>query len=185
MTFLLIKCVTSRRNEEMLRLDVTVRDGSITGSETVICRNQTTHWQHVSYSSEAITRNEPRVEYRWYRWCVRYLARVVLVFLNFWHFSPERTQTWSLGATECEVWIGNFNVKAWITTKHKLHKIWCTLKFCKKSVERAFPRLLYDYRGLIHWMHSCIHYLNLQTSAELVMTKHQTLSIKLVDIEIF
>ena len=31
----------------------------------------------------------------------------VLVFLNFWHFSPERTQTGSSGATESEVWIDN------------------------------------------------------------------------------
>ena len=37
--------------------------------------------------------------------------RDVLIFLNFPHFSPERTQTWSLGATESEVWIGNFYVK--------------------------------------------------------------------------
>ena len=44
-------------------------------------------------------------------------------FLNIWHFSPEHTQTWSLGATESEVWIGNFNVKAGKTTWHKLHKI--------------------------------------------------------------
>ena len=44
-------------------------------------------------------------------------------------FSPERAQTWSLGATESEVWIGNLNVKAWKSTKHKLHKIWRSLKF--------------------------------------------------------
>ena len=46
----------------------------------------------------------------------------VLVFLNFSHFSPELKETGSLGATESEVGIGNFNVKARKTTEHKLHK---------------------------------------------------------------
>ena len=63
----------------------------------------------------------------------------VLVFLNFWHFSPERTQTGSLGTTESEVWIGNLNIKARKSTKHKLHKIWRSLKFCKKSAKQAHP----------------------------------------------
>ena len=31
------------------------------------------------------------------------LNRSVLVFLKRSHFSPDRTQTWSLGATESEV----------------------------------------------------------------------------------
>ena len=64
----------------------------------------------------------------------------VLVFLNFWHFSLKLKQTGSLGATESEVWIGNFNVKAWKTTAHKLYKIWPLLKFCKISGKRAHPR---------------------------------------------
>ena len=48
-------------------------------------------------------------------------TRGVLVLLNFPAFSPELAE--SLGATEIEVWICNFNVKAWKTTEHKLHKI--------------------------------------------------------------
>ena len=48
----------------------------------------------------------------------------VLVFLKFRHFSCELKETVSLAATESEVWIGNFNEKAWKTTKHKLHKVW-------------------------------------------------------------
>ena len=68
-----------------------------------------------------------------------YLASVVFVFLKFWHFSPERKETGSLGATGSEVWIGNFNVKAWKTTKHKLHKIWRSLKFCKNSGNKHNP----------------------------------------------
>ena len=63
----------------------------------------------------------------------------VLVFMNFSHFSAELKETGSLGATESEVWIGNLNVKAWKTTEHKLHKIWCSLKFCKNSAKRAHP----------------------------------------------
>ena len=64
----------------------------------------------------------------------------VLVFLNFWHFSPECTQTGSLGTTESEVWIGNLNVKARKTTEHKLNKIWRSLKFCIISAKWAHPR---------------------------------------------
>ena len=33
--------------------------------------------------------------------------------LKFWRFSSELIKTWSSGATESEVWIGNFNVKVW------------------------------------------------------------------------
>ena len=40
-----------------------------------------------------------------------------------WDFAPERKETGSLGATESEVWTGNFNVKPWKFTKHKLHNI--------------------------------------------------------------
>ena len=68
----------------------------------------------------------------------------VHVFLNFGHFSPECTQTWSLGATEGEVWIGNFSVKAWKTTKYKLHKIWHSLKFCKNSGKQAHPGVVFN-----------------------------------------
>ena len=63
----------------------------------------------------------------------------VLIFLKFGHFSRELKETGSSGATESEVWIGNFNVKAWKTTEHKLHKIWFSLKFCKNSGKRAHP----------------------------------------------
>ena len=69
------------------------------------------------------------------------INRGVLVFLKFGQFSPERKETGSLGTTESEVWIGNFNVKAWKTTEHKLHKIWRSLKFCKISGKRAHPRV--------------------------------------------
>ena len=63
----------------------------------------------------------------------------VLILLNFWHVLPERTQTWGLGTTESEVWIGNFNVKTWKTTKHEFHKIWRSLKFRKRSAKQAHP----------------------------------------------
>ena len=63
----------------------------------------------------------------------------VLVFLKFGQFSSELTKTWSSGATECRVWIGNCNVKVWKSTEHKLHKIWRSLKFCVNSGKRAHP----------------------------------------------
>ena len=34
---------------------------------------------------------------------------------------------WSLGTTECRVWIANCNVKVWKSTELKLHKIWFPL----------------------------------------------------------
>ena len=37
--------------------------------------------------------------------------RGVLIFLNFWQFSLERTQTESLGTTVSEFWIDNFMLK--------------------------------------------------------------------------
>ena len=64
----------------------------------------------------------------------------VLVFLKFAQFSSELTKTWSSGATECRVWIGNCNVKVWKSTKHKPHKTWRSLKFCVKSGKRAHPQ---------------------------------------------
>ena len=57
----------------------------------------------------------------------------VLNFPRFFH--PNVQKLGSLGAIESEIWIGNFNVKAQKTTKHKLHKIWRSLKFCKKSAK--------------------------------------------------
>ena len=63
--------------------------------------------------------------------------RGVLVFLKFGKLSSELTKTWSSGATECRVWIGNCNVKVWKSTEHKLHKIWHSLKLQQK---RAHPR---------------------------------------------
>ena len=41
----------------------------------------------------------------------------------------ELTKTWSSGATECGVWIGNCNVKVWKSTEQKLHNIWRSVKF--------------------------------------------------------
>ena len=83
----------------------------------------------------------------WLRSCFRYLSlkyivlhRGVLVFQKFWHSSPEHKETWSLDATGSEVWIGNFNVKARKSTKHNLHKIWRSLKFCTNSGKQAHPR---------------------------------------------
>ena len=58
------------------------------------------------------------------------LHRNVLVLLKFGQCSPELKGTGSSWATESEVWIGNLNVKARKSTKHKLHKIWCSLTFC-------------------------------------------------------
>ena len=60
-------------------------------------------------------------------------------FPDIFTFSPERKETGSLGATESEVWIGNFSVKAWKTTEHKPHKIWRSLTFCKISGKQAHP----------------------------------------------
>ena len=55
--------------------------------------------------------------------------RGVLVLPKFWQFSSELTKTWSSGATECGVWIGNCNVKVWKSTEHKLHNIWRSVQF--------------------------------------------------------
>ena len=63
----------------------------------------------------------------------------VLVLLKFWQFTSKLTKTWSSGATECRVWIGNCNVKVWKSTEHKLHKIWRSLKFCTNLGKRAHP----------------------------------------------
>ena len=65
--------------------------------------------------------------------------RGVLVFLKFEQFSSELTKTWSSGATECGVWIGNCNAKVWKSTEHKLHNIWRSLKFCTNWGKRAHP----------------------------------------------
>ena len=64
----------------------------------------------------------------------------VFIFLQFAQFSNQLTKTWSLGATECGVWIGNCNVKVWKSTEHKLHNIWHSVKFCINSGKRAHPR---------------------------------------------
>ena len=64
----------------------------------------------------------------------------VLLFLKFGHFSCELKETGSLGGTESEVWIGNFNVKAWKTTDHKLHKIWPSLKILQNFRKTSTPR---------------------------------------------
>ena len=74
----------------------------------------------------------------------------MLVFPKFSHSSPEPKETWRLGTTESQVWIGNFNVKAWKTTKHKLHKIWRSLKFCKNTGRQAHP---WSYFAPFPWSH--------------------------------
>ena len=48
---------------------------------------------------------------------------------RFAEILSELTKTWSSGATECGVWIGNCNVKVWKSTEHKLHNIWRSVKF--------------------------------------------------------
>ena len=65
----------------------------------------------------------------------------VLVLLKFGQFLHEHKETGSSGATESGVWIGYFNVKAWKTTEHKLHKIWHSLKLCKISENEHTPGL--------------------------------------------
>ena len=50
----------------------------------------------------------------------------MLVLLKIWVNSQK---TWSSGATECRVWIGNCNVKVWKSIEHKLHNICRSLKF--------------------------------------------------------
>ena len=41
-------------------------------------------------------------------------------FAEIW---SELTKSWSSGATEFWVWIGNCNVKVWKSTEQKLHNI--------------------------------------------------------------
>ena len=48
---------------------------------------------------------------------------------RFAEILSELTKTWSLGTTESEVWIGNFNVKVWKSIEYKLQNIWRSLKF--------------------------------------------------------
>ena len=86
------------------------------------------------------------------------MTRGVLVFLKFGYYSRELKETGSSGATESEIWIGKFNVKAWKTTEHKLQNIWRSLKFCKNSWKQAhswvhcfllcYSRTLYRSRSL-------------------------------------
>ena len=44
----------------------------------------------------------------------------------------ELTKTWSSGATNCRLCIGNCNVNVWKSTEHKLHKIWRSLN-CQQN----------------------------------------------------
>ena len=47
----------------------------------------------------------------------------------WWHFNSIQVisqKSWSSGATECRVWIGNCNIKF---TEHKLHKTWRSTQF--------------------------------------------------------
>ena len=97
---------------------------------------------HTDDSERSLQRK--RWDKRWVDKCrPNYLTiktRGVLIFLKFWHYSPEHKETGSLGATESEAWIDNFNVKVWKTTKHKHYKIWRSLKFCKNSRKQAHSR---------------------------------------------
>ena len=97
-------------------------------------------WKPAWWKSAKIHRNEPSpmvIKSRGYARCSeilqnfseRQMLKGVLVLLKCWQFSSELTKTGSSSATECIVWIGNYNVKAWKTTGHKLHKIWRSLKF--------------------------------------------------------
>ena len=45
------------------------------------------------------------------------VSRGVPILLKFWQFWSELAKTWSSGATECGVWIGNCNVKVWKSTE--------------------------------------------------------------------
>ena len=65
----------------------------------------------------------------------------------FAEIASELTKTWSSGATECRVWIGNCNVKVWKSTQDKLHKIWNSKYFGQISAKRAHPR---EYWGFPH-----------------------------------
>ena len=87
-----------------------------------------------------------------YQWLVLGCARFAK---NFECVNSQKT--WSSGATECRVWIGNYNVKVWKTTEHTLHKIWCSLKFCKMSGKRTHPRNAH-YKSFPHlefWTEQC------------------------------
>ena len=62
--------------------------------------------------------------YMWWRWYWMNLGCA-----RFTEILSELTKTWTSGATECRVWIGNCNVKVWKSTEHKLHNIWRSLEF--------------------------------------------------------
>ena len=64
----------------------------------------------------------------WRRGCAR--------FAEIW---SELTKTWSSGATQFWVWIGNSNVKVWKSTEDKLHKRWNSNYFCQISAKQAHP----------------------------------------------
>ena len=65
---------------------------------------------------------------------------------RFAEILSELTKTWSSGATECGVWIGNCNVKVWKSTEHKLHNIWRSLKFQQNEHTPA-----HYYWSQFHW----------------------------------
>ena len=113
-------------------------------------------WSHRSRCSQSGNINESNKIIINVCWMVpkMYSPRGVLVFLKFGQCSSELTKTWSSGATEYGVWIGNCNVKVWKSTEHKLHKIWHSLKFCVNSGKRAHPRWrLHSIREQPQWSH--------------------------------
>ena len=68
--------------------------------------------------------------YRYY--CLKFICCQMVISLGCARFAEilsELTKTWSSGATESRVWIGNCNVKVWKSTEHKLHNIWPSVNF--------------------------------------------------------
>ena len=63
-----------------------------------------------------------------------YRPRVCSFLLKFWQFSSELTKTWSSGATECRVWIGNCNVKEIQENEHTPQRSWGKVIFSQASV---------------------------------------------------
>ena len=60
----------------------------------------------------------------------------------------ELTKTWSSGATECGVWIGNCNVKVWKSTEHKLYNIWRSVQFLGCARFPVFVKKYFEFHIL-------------------------------------
>ena len=70
----------------------------------------------------------------------------MLVLLKLGHFSMWTQRNWEFRRHRNEVWIGNFNVKAWKTTEHKLHKIWRSTKILHKFRKTSTPQVILGYK---------------------------------------